>query len=276
MPELPEVETTINDLKPDVLGKTIKEVAIPDEHAIANPSPAQFKKQLTGRKIEALSRRGKHLIFKLDDGRYLIVHLRMSGSLLLLHPGEDAGKYVRVTFKLSDGNIVNFRDLRRFGRLWLVDNPDSIVGKLGPEPLEDSFTPAVLKEILKGRKTPIKSTLLNQELIAGVGNMYADEALYHARIHPLQPAGSLTKAEIDRLFEAIQLVLRKGIRAKGASTETYLRPGGVKGEAHLQFRVAHQKGKACPVCGGPIERIVVGQRGTFFCPRCQKLHRRKE
>jgi formamidopyrimidine-DNA glycosylase len=276
MPELPEVETTINDLKPDVEGKTIAGVEIPDDHAIAAPSAGQFKKGLTGHKITELTRRGKHLLFKLDNGHFLIVHLRMTGSLLLKKPAEDAEKFIRVILRLAGGNAIHFRDPRRFGRMWLVDDPNVVVGKLGPEPLEAGFTPTVLAAILKGRKTPIKSTLLDQKLIAGIGNMYADEALYHARIHPLLPAGSLKKAEIDRLFEAIQVVLRQGIREKGASTETYIRPGGAKGAAHLQFRVAHQKGKTCPVCGGPIERIVVGQRGTFFCPRCQKLPREKK
>ncbi|HEX7474982.1 MAG TPA: bifunctional DNA-formamidopyrimidine glycosylase/DNA-(apurinic or apyrimidinic site) lyase [Dehalococcoidales bacterium] len=271
MPELPEVETTINDLKPDVEGRTIAEVEIPDDHAIATPSAGKFKKELAGQKIISLSRRGKHLLFKLDNGRFLIVHLRMTGSLLIKKATDEPEKFVRVIIRLTGGNAIHFRDPRRFGRMWLVDDPNNIVGNLGPEPLEADFTPAVLASILKGRKTPIKSTLLDQKLIAGIGNMYADEALYHARIHPLLPAGNLKKAEIDRLFEAIQFVLRQGIREKGASTETYIRPGGIKGEAHLQFRVAHQKGKTCPVCGGPIERIVVGQRGTFYCPRCQKL-----
>jgi formamidopyrimidine-DNA glycosylase len=273
MPELPEVETTINDLKPYAAGQTIVSVEIPDDHAIAAPAAAQFQKALAGRRIKSLSRRGKHLIFALDNGRYLIVHLRMTGSLLIKKPGEAAEKFIRVVINLAGGNSILFRDQRRFGRMWLVDDPDTLVGKLGPEPLEAGFTAGTLAGILKGRRTPIKSTLLNQTLIAGIGNMYADEALYHARIHPLRPAGSLKKAEIDRLFEAIQVVLKQGIRNKGASTETYIRPGGAKGGAHLEFRVAHQKGKTCPICGGPIERIVVGQRGTFFCPRCQKLTR---
>ena len=146
-----------------------------------------------------------------------------------------------------------------------------VVGELGPEPLLKDFTPAVLGDILKGRQTPIKSLLLNQTLIAGIGNMYADEALYHARLHPLRLAGSLNSKEIAALHEAIQHVLQKGIRNKGASTDTYFRPSGSKGAAHLEFQVAHRKGKECPVCGGLVERITVQQRGTFFCPRCQKI-----
>ena len=274
MPELPEVETKINDLKPFTEGQTVIEVEIPDDHAIAAPAAVQFKQGLTGRTIVKLSRRGKHLLFELDNSRFLIIHLRMTGSLLLVRPGDEPGKYIRVILKLTGGNEIHFRDPRRFGRLWLVDDPQSIVGKLGPEPLAGGFTAALLAAVLKGRQSPIKSTLLNQSLIAGIGNMYADEALYLARIHPLRPAGSLKKNEVERLFEAVQAVLRQGIRRKGASTETYIRPDGTKGEAHLQFRVAHQKGKSCPVCGGPIERIVVGQRGTFFCPHCQKPGRK--
>jgi formamidopyrimidine-DNA glycosylase len=271
MPELPEVETTINDLKPFVIGRKIENIDILSGRTIAEPSAEDFQKGLIGRKIISLSRRGKHLVFELGNSTFLIIHMRMTGSLMLKKAGEEPEAYVRVIFYLDDGMAIHFRDMRRFGRMWLVKDKNQVVGKLGPEPLEPAFTAAILEKILKNRKLPIKSLLLDQTLIAGIGNMYADEALYRARIHPLRPGNSLTKAEFKRMHEAIQTVLEQGIRNKGASTDTYVRPEGTKGEAQLQFQVAHQKGKECPVCGGPVERITVQQRGTFFCPLCQKM-----
>ena len=271
MPELPEVETTINDLKPLVLNKRVKKVDVISIKSISTPTTAHFIHELINRKIVDIRRRGKHLLFELDNGKFLIIHLRMTGSLLLKPSNAKPTKAIRVIIHLDDGTAIHFQDVRRFGRMWLVSDPDEVVGKLGPEPLEEEFTPSILAKILDGRKTPIKGLLLDQTLIAGIGNMYADEALYAARLHPLRPANSLSKIEVRRLHGAIQQVLRQGIRNNGASTETYIRPGGVKGGAHLQFQVAHRKGKTCPVCGGLIQRIVVHQRGAFFCPLCQKL-----
>ncbi len=272
MPELPEVETTVNDLRPGVVGKKISGVEILKSGSVAAPSEPEFVKGLKGRAVRELRRRGKFLVFKLDNGQFLIVHLRMTGSLILEPSKEPAGKFVRIILRLEGGRSLHFRDIRRFGRMWLVADEESVVGDLGIEPLGPDFTLSTLKEILKKRTTAIKPLLLNQALIAGIGNMYADEALYRARIHPLQPSSSLRPAEIKRLHAAIQSVLSQGIENKGASTDTYLRPDGGKGAAHLQFAVAHQKGKGCGACGGQVERIVVGQRGTFYCPRCQKLH----
>lgn len=271
MPELPEVETTINDLKPFVIGKRIAKVDLLWDGTVAQPSVEEFRKGLIGREIVTLNRRGKHLIFELDNSTFLIIHMRMTGSLLIKSSTEEPGNSVRAIIYLDDGTAIHFRDMRRFGKMWLVKDKNSVIGKLGPEPLEPEFTPEVLAKILDNHKIPIKPLLIDQTQIAGIGNMYADEALYYARIHPLRLGNSLSKAEIKRLHDAIQKVLMQGIRNKGASTETYIRPGGVKGEAHLQFQVAHQKGKECPVCGGPIQRIEVHQRGTFFCPKCQKL-----
>jgi formamidopyrimidine-DNA glycosylase len=271
MPELPEVETTVNELRPGVSGRRITGVEILSTGSIAVPSPAEFSQGLLGREIISLSRRGKNLVFALNNGNYLIVHLRMTGALLLKPSNEKAEKYVRVIIRLDNGQAVHFRDVRRFGRMWLVNDAAAVTGKLGPEPLAPEFTPQVLSQILKNRTTPIKSLLLNQAFIAGIGNMYADEALFRARIHPLQPGGSLYKSEIKRLHEAIRQVLIQGIRFNGASTDTFIRPGGSKGLAQLQFQVAHQKGKECPLCGGTILRTTVGQRGTFFCPGCQQL-----
>jgi formamidopyrimidine-DNA glycosylase len=271
MPELPEVETTVNDLIPYVIGKKITQVITIKNNSIAEPSAEKFQKELTGRKILGLSRRGKYIIFTLDEGKYLIVHLRMTGSLIVKSEFDQPDKFIRVIIHLNDKTIIHFRDVRRFGRMWLTENADNVLGKLGIEPLNEYFTAQILAQILRNRTTAIKGLLLDQTLIAGIGNMYADEALFKARIHPLRPAGSLKKTEIASLHTAIQYVLKKGIRNKGASTDTYFRPEGTKGAAHLEFQVAHRKGEECPVCGGAIERIVVGQRGTFFCPKCQVL-----
>jgi formamidopyrimidine-DNA glycosylase len=195
----------------------------------------------------------------------------MTGSLLLRINDAGPSTFIRAVLYLDDGTAVHFRDIRRFGRMWLVQDLSSVIGKLGPEPLEPEFTPQVLAGIFRNRRIAIKGLLLDQALIAGIGNMYADEALYSARIHPLKRGSSLTPSEIKKLHASIQKVLKQGIMQKGASVETYFRPGGDKGEAHLQFQVAHRKGKACPACGRPVERIVVHQRGTNFCPFCQKL-----
>ena len=271
MPELPEVETTVNDLKPQLTGQRISSIEVIAPKTIETPSVEEFIKNLTGRRIEKISRRGKHLIFSLDNSSKLIVHMRMTGSLLIKTAADTPDKFVRVILRFENGLALHFRDIRRFGRMWLVENQDTVVGELGPEPLNDEFTPAALAAILKNRQTPIKGLLLDQKLIAGIGNMYADEALYHAGLHPLRPAGSLKSKEIAALHEAIQVVLARGIRNKGASTDTYFRPSGSTGSAHLEFQVAHRKGEVCPVCQGIIERITVQQRGTFYCPVCQKL-----
>jgi formamidopyrimidine-DNA glycosylase len=243
MPELPEVETTVNELRPGVSGRRITGVEILSARSVAVPSPSEFTTGLIGREIAGLTRRGKHLVFALDNGYYLIVHLRMTGALLLKPSLEKPDKYVRVIIRLDNAQTMHFRDVRRFGRMWLVNDSAAVTGKLGPEPLAPEFTPQVLTQLLKTRTPPIKSLLLDQTFIAGIGNMYADEALYQARIHPLQPGGSLNKSEIKRLHEAIRQVLIQGIRFNGASTDTFIRPGGSKGQAHLQFQVAHQKGK---------------------------------
>jgi len=272
MPELPEVETTVNEIKPHVVGKKIKSVETPGESSIACPPAAEFREELKGRTITDGYRRGKHLIFPLDNGKYLLVHLRMTGALLAKKNSDEPDKFVRVIIRFGDGTAVHFRDVRRFGRMWLVESAEEVTGDLGIEPLSEAFTAEALANMLKGRTTPVKSMLLNQNLIAGIGNMYADEALHAAAIHPLQPAGNLTPKQIKKLHQSIREVLEQGIRNNGASTDTYFRPSGDKGAAHLAFKVAHRKGETCPVCSCGIERIVVGQRGTYYCPKCQKLH----
>jgi formamidopyrimidine-DNA glycosylase len=273
MPELPEVETIKNELTPHVTGRKITGVTLDWEGIVKKPSLEEFYSLLIGQQIIGLSRRGKYLIFSLKSGEALIIHLKMTGSLLMNHASDEPDKFIRAVLHLDNGAEIRFRDPRKFGAMWLVKDLSSVVGKLGPEPLEADFTDRVLAERLARRKAPIKPLLLDQNFVAGIGNMYADEALYDARIHPLRPASSLSREEISRLHKAICEVLQAAIGNKGASVENYFRPGGELGTAHFEFRVAHGLGgKFCPRCGAPIERIVVRNRCTYFCPRCQPLN----
>jgi formamidopyrimidine-DNA glycosylase len=204
----------------------------------------------------------------LDKGGVLVMHMKMTGSLLV-NPADS--EYARAVFHLDKGVELHFRDPRKFGKMWLEKNEDAVKEKLGPEPLDDDFTPKTLAGILHKRTAPVKPVLLDQTIIAGIGNMYADEALFEARIHPLRPANSLKPAEIKKLYDAIRLVLHKALKSGGASIRNYIRPDGAPGTAHDEFSVAHGVGKQCPRCGGPIERIVVRGRGTYICPKCQKM-----
>ena len=268
MPELPEVETVKNDLLPYVTGHTITEITLNWEGIVKQPSPDEFKKRLLGRKITGLSRRAKYLLFKLDSDDTLIAHLRMTGSLLVDPPAE-LNNYIRAVIHLNSDNKIYFRDPRKFARMMVVQDVAQVIGKLGPEPLEESFTPELLSHLLEKRKAPLKAVLLDQELIAGLGNMYADEALFEAGINPMRGANSLTKPEIKRLHKAIREVLRLGIMNKGASEVTYYRPSGEMGKAFEAFKVAHQRDKVCPKCGEPIQWIKLRGRGTYYCAKCQ-------
>ncbi|MDD5038064.1 MAG: bifunctional DNA-formamidopyrimidine glycosylase/DNA-(apurinic or apyrimidinic site) lyase [Dehalococcoidales bacterium] len=269
MPELPEVETVKNELLPHIVGRTITGITLFWERMVRQPSVSEFCSRLTGQRITGIARRGKYLIIGLSSGDSLIVHMKMSGSLLVARLLSEPPKYTRAVINLDKGTNIYFRDPRKFGAMWLVTEPDSIVGKLGPEPLEDDFTPRLLTRRLAGRSAPIKALLCDQSFIAGVGNMYADEALFAAKIHPLRSGASLSQEEIERLHSAIRQVLWSGIKNKGASIVNYYRPDGSLGTAHSQFKVAHCGGKTCPDCGAPIQRIVVRNRGTYFCPVCQ-------
>lgn len=267
MPELPEVETIRRELEPHVVGRTVRDLSFDWEGIVRRPSLEEFCARLIGQKITRLGRRGKYLIFRLSSGQALVIHLKMTGSLWL----KDPEKFVRAVIHLDDSTNIYFRDPRKFGIMWLVDDEDSVGAKLGPEALGEEFSAKLLVERLKNRKAPIKALLCDQGLIAGIGNMYADEALFTAKIHPMRAGGSLTAEEVKRLYKAIREVLRAGINDKGASTDTYFRPSGKKGSAHSQFRVAHRRGENCPLCGTPLERVVVRNRGSYFCPKCQPL-----
>ena len=269
MPELPEVETVKNELTPHVIGHRITDVSLVWEGIVRQPSAGEFSSRLIGQAITGVARRGKYLIFNLTSGDQLIIHLRMSGSLLLRPASALEERFTRAIIHLDNETAVIFRDPRKFGVMRLVNDSNSVIPKLGPEPLEPGFTPQVLGQRLAKRKAPIKAILLDQQFLAGVGNMYADEALFAARIHPLRPGASLSPDEIERLHHAIQQVLSAGIRNKGASTDTYFRPGGDRGTAHFEFKVAHRRGQTCPVCATPLQRLPIRNRGSYYCPSCQ-------
>ncbi len=267
MPELPEVETIRNELYPHIIGQRFTEVTVLDAKMVRQPSVEEFRQKLIGQKINNLERRGKYLIFQLSSGKVLIIHLKMSGALLL-NP-EQTDRHARVILQLDNSNQVVFTDRRRLGALWLLENEQSVVGKLGPEPLTPEFTAETLAKRLQKHKAPIKAVLLDQTFIAGIGNMYADEALFAARIHPFRKANSLSLQEVQNLHKAIVNVLQSAIGSGGASVDTYKRPEGEMGTAHSNFCVAHRGGKPCPVCGKPIQRLAIRNRGSYFCPSCQ-------
>jgi len=267
MPELPEVETIKNELSPSVVGQSFTQVTILDTKLVCGCSAEGIRSGLIGQKVEHLERRGKYLIFHLSNGKSLIMHLRMTG-VLLLNPIE-VDRFARAVFHFSNGHSLVFSDRRRLGLIWLVDDANTVVCRLGPEPLDDSFTPGILGQRLGRHHIPVKAALLDQSIVAGIGNMYADEALFAARIHPLRRADDLSHEEVQTLYHCIRRVLGAAIGCKGASVDTYVRPEGELGTAHTDFKVAHKIGAPCPICGNNIERCVVQNRGSYFCPRCQ-------
>jgi formamidopyrimidine-DNA glycosylase len=269
MPELPEVETIRNELSPRVVGQSFTQVTILDAKLVCDGSAKEVRRGLIGHKIESLERRGKYLIFHLSNGRSLIMHLRMTG-VLLLNPRK-VDRYARAVFQLSNRHRLVFSDRRRLGLIRLVDDANTVICKLGPEPLDESFTPDALEQGLSRHHIPVKAALLDQCIVAGIGNMYADETLFAARIHPLRKADDLSPGEVQTLHNCICRILQAAIGSKGASVDTYVRPEGELGTAHFDFRVAHKGGESCPVCGCTIERVPVQNRGTCFCPRCQPL-----
>jgi len=276
MPELPEVETIKNELLPHIVGHPVTGVTLFWEGIVRQPSVEEFRSHLVGQRITGIARRGKYLIFSLTSRETLVIHLRMTGSLLLKPASAEPERFIRAILHLDNDTQLHFRDPRKFGAMWLAKDESKIMPKLGPEPLEASFTPQILQKLLENRTAAIKALLLDQSFIAGLGNMYADEALFASRIHPLRQGGSLSPGEVKRLHSAIQKVLWSAISNKGASVDTYFRPDGELGTAHFQFQVAHRLGgDLCPVCGTPIQRIPVRNRGTYFCPKCQPAQRTK-
>ncbi len=265
MPELPEVETIRRSLAPALLGAVIQRADLLWERTLATPTPGEFLARLPGQTIHEVGRRGKRLILHLDQGA-LLIHLRMSGDLYLEAGEAEANPHHRLLLHLQDGRRLAFNDPRKFGRVWLAASPDEIVGGLGPEPLDPGFTAADLYARLQAVRRQLKPLLLDQAFLAGLGNIYTDEALHLARLHPLRAANTLDEADAARLWAAIRAVLEEGIRRNGASIDWVYRGG----EFQNYFRAYQRTGQPCPECGAPIVRLVVGQRSTHICPNCQK------
>ncbi|MCB0072498.1 MAG: bifunctional DNA-formamidopyrimidine glycosylase/DNA-(apurinic or apyrimidinic site) lyase [Caldilineaceae bacterium] len=275
MPELPEVETYVRELEPLLRGRRITRAAVTWPRTIAAPTATMFVDQIADQRFSDFSRRGKYMLLGLESGDTLIVHLRMTGKLLVMAGDAPVDKHTHVVLDLDNGQRVHYNDTRKFGRMWLVTNPETVLRKLGPEPLSEAFSPAHLGAALAGRSAAIKALLLNQEIIAGVGNIYADEALFAAGIAPLRAGGDLSEAEVTALHNAVRRVLAAGIAARGSSLggsslQNYLRPSGEQGGFQEQHQVFRRTGKPCRTCGQPIERIIVAQRSTHYCPHCQR------
>ncbi|MFW5941025.1 MAG: bifunctional DNA-formamidopyrimidine glycosylase/DNA-(apurinic or apyrimidinic site) lyase [Chloroflexota bacterium] len=269
MPELPEVETTVQALREPLLGEVFTEVRTYWPRHIEVPTPEELQNRIAGLRVEEMGRRGKYLMFTLSGGEHLIIHLRMTGHLCVVDRDAPLQTHTHTIFGLASGRELRFRDTRKFGRVYLVKNPQEIVGKLGPEPLAPSFTPDVLTKQLERRSMRLKPLLLDQTFIAGVGNIYADEALYYAGLHPERPADTLTPEEVCALHAAIQKVLRMGIQREGASIDRYRKPDGTRGDMQNAVAVFRRAEEPCYRCGTPIRRIVLGGRSTHFCPSCQ-------
>ena len=295
MPELPEVETVARQLEPELEGRRIEELQVLDARWSRPVPPQALGDAVRGATIEGLGRRGKYLLLALDGARTLVMHLRMTGNLVLvegddildpaegrlLYQGERTteARHLRARFLLDDGRELWFTDPRRFGEAFLIDDADlpARFSKLGVEPFSPEFTPEALGEMAAGRTAPLKSFLLDQSRIAGVGNIYADEALYRARLHPLSPAGSMRPEHLLALRDAVIDALQAGIDAGGSSIDDYRDGRGEKGTMQERFLVHTREGEPCPSCEGEIARIVVGGRSTYFCPSCQvKLRRRPQ
>ena len=293
MPELPEVETVARDLQQLVAGAVIDDAEVRWERTIRHPLPSErFVGELRGATIGRVGRRAKSVLVHLADGRVMTVALRMTGALIVADPGTPDDRYARVVFRLRDGRELRYRDVRKFGRIGLWEpggvprprgrSPRRRVGERkepyrvgdvfarhGPEPLARSFSSARLAQRLKGRSARLKTLLLDQSFIAGVGNIYADEALWRARLHPLRAADTLTLPEVRRLHRAIRAVLRQGIVNRGTSLGDYVDADGEPGANAERLAVYRRTGQPCLRCGRPISRVVVGQRSTHFCPHCQ-------
>ncbi len=270
MPELPEVETIRRQLARRLPGRRIVAVSVNDPLLVAPLTPPDVAADLEGRTIVRVHRRGKYLLLRLDDGDDLAVHLRMTGRLHHSDAAPVDERFRRAVIGLDDGSHLTFSDQRRFGRLWRVPaGPAHWRGRVGVEPLGGAFTAARLGELLEGRRAPVKASLLDQRLIAGIGNIYADEALFTARIHPRRTGGSLSPQEVRRLHRAIRASLRAGIAAGGASIDSYRDTLGRRGTMQDALRVHLHAGEPCRRCRAPILKIRVAQRGTYVCPRCQ-------
>jgi formamidopyrimidine-DNA glycosylase len=267
VPELPEVETVRTQLAPRLAGRTLARVEILDPRLTRPFDLFEVAEELEGDRVVSVERRGKYLVLRLESGLALLVHLRMTGSF-----GFASTSHERAVLELDDGSTVVFRDVRRFGTWLVLDGPSAdeyLLGKNGPEPLGPCFTARWLVHELRRRKAALKAVLLDQRVVAGLGNIYADEALWRARLSPLRPARSLTPAEVRRLHRAIRAALQAGIDRQGSTLRDYAAPDGSAGAMQNEFRVYGRDGEPCPRCRATIAKTRVGGRGTWYCPRCQ-------
>jgi formamidopyrimidine-DNA glycosylase len=274
VPELPEVETVRRHLAPLVEGARITHARIDDPRLTRPFDPRLVARELVGEHIAQVDRRGKYVVVRFSSGRALVAHLRMTGSFRHVPRGSSRYSHVRAVLMMDNGSNVVYRDVRRFGTwelLEAVDIDPYLAARLGPEPLDPSLTARRLGARLAGRKAPIKAALLDQRVLAGLGNIYVDEALWHARVHPLRSACDVSPHELERLFRAIRKALRLGLERQGATLRDYAQPDGSAGSMQDEFRAYGRAGEPCDRCRAPLERIVVGGRGTTFCPRCQLL-----
>ena len=271
MPELPEVETVVRGLRDDMQGRTFTGATVEWPGELDTLGPEEFADRLVGQRVEGMRRRGKYIIFDLDHDA-LLVHLKMTGRLYIQDKGEvnEDDRWVRVSFGLDDGRTLQFSDLRKFGRVYLVGDAEEVVGKLGPEPLEDDFTLDVFRERIAKRHGVIKPLLLNQAFVAGVGNIYADEALWLSQINPHRMADTLADDEVAQLHEAIRAVLQEAIDYEGTTMNWYRKPDGTAGGYQERFKVYGRGDEPCLRCGTAISKVFLAQRGTHFCPQCQK------
>ncbi|MFN8176237.1 MAG: bifunctional DNA-formamidopyrimidine glycosylase/DNA-(apurinic or apyrimidinic site) lyase [Solirubrobacteraceae bacterium] len=277
MPELPEVETIRRGLAPRIEGRRLAAVEVLDARWCDPLAPTEVESALRGRLVERLGRRGKYLLFELEDDVHLVAHLRMTGTLL--YDADRGLPHTRVRLELDDGHGVSWVDPRRFGTGHLLLGGaarDAYLGsRLGPEPFDAEFTADHLRAVARGRRTPVKAFLLDQRRVAGVGNIYADEALFRARIHPLRETGRLTRGQVSALRDAVVDTLAAGLRAGGATIDDFRDPDGAWGAFQDEFLVHRREGLPCPRCGTPVRKMVVAGRGTYACERCQPRPRRR-
>jgi len=290
MPELPEVETTVLDLKRKVLQRTFLDIWTDTPKLIKKPNLAKFKREIKGRKIQDIKRKGKFIIFYLSGDKRLLIHQKLTGHLLVGQWKKEKGEWVSVKkgpledpmnrfihliFFLDNGLMIAFSDLRKFGRIELLTARElenlKDLKQLGPDPLDKNFTFDKFKEIIQNQKRKIKAVLMDQKIISGIGNIYSDEILFRARVHPFKPANTLKVKESERIYKSIKSVLKKAIKLGGESISDYRRPDGRKGGFDKERKVYRREGMPCYVCSTKIERRKIGSRSTYFCPKCQKL-----
>lgn len=276
MPELPEVQTVVNDLNAaNLIGIPIIAARVFWPRTIAEPSAKLFCRQIKGQQFTGIRRRGKYLVFEVGDGNTLLLHLRMSGRLHLISSGAPRNKHEHVVISFQDGRQLRFHDTRKFGRLHMLKDPDRILDRLGPEPLASGFSVKTLTDGFKNRKRLLKPLLLDQSFIAGLGNIYVDEALWEAKLHPCRTAASLSTSEIKMLHRAIPRVLNRGLKNLGTTLGTgkanFYSVANRHGRNKDLLKVFRRTDLPCPRCESPVERIIVGQRSTHICPNCQKF-----